>query len=70
MGKDVNVEVPCAHLEFKAHNPEATGERAVIHFIPVPAEALAEVQEVLKKYKPQLDKFNELLAKVAKQQGE
>lgn len=63
MGKDVLIEVPCAHYEMRAIAPEVETEKATLHFVPVPEEALAEVQEVLKKYQPQLDKFMRLLKK-------
>jgi len=69
MGKDVIIKVPTARMEFKANKPEDELEWSTMHFIPVPAEALAEVQEVLKKYKPQMDRFNELLKKAIKENG-
>jgi len=70
MGKDVTIEVPCAHMELRAKPPEEIRERATIHMVAVPSEALAEVQEVLKKYQPQMQKFNELLQKVAQQKNQ
>lgn len=63
MSKDVVIKVPCAHYEMRACAPEAVTERATLHFVPVPEEALAEVQEILKKYQPQIDKFMRLLKK-------
>lgn len=72
MGKDVFIDVPCAHYELRAHPPEVKDgkqglfEKATIHLVVVPEEALAEVQEVLKKYQPQVLRFNELLNKVIK----
>jgi len=63
MSKDAIIQVPCAHLEMRAVPPEGETEKATLHFVPVPEEALAEVQEVLKKYQPQIDKFTELLNK-------
>lgn len=68
MGKDVTIEVPTAHLEMKAHNVEPKGQKSTMHFVPVPDEALAEVLEVLKKYEPQILKFNELLSQAIKEQ--
>lgn len=64
MVKNVTIKVPTARLEMKAKTPKPNGEQATIHLVPVPAEALAEVQEVLKKYQPQLDKFARLLNEV------
>lgn len=63
MSKDAIIEIPCAHLEMRAVPPEEETEKVTLHFVPVPAEALAEVQEVLKKYQPQMERFNELLSK-------
>jgi len=63
MGKDVLIKVPTAHYEMRACAPGVETQEATLHLVPVPAEALAEVQEVLKKYKPQMDRFNELLSK-------
>jgi len=66
MAKDVVVEVPCAHYELRALNPEVETQSATLHLVPVPHEALAEVQEILKKYQPQIDKFFKLLQKQLK----
>jgi len=63
MGKDVNIEVPCLNLDLTPRVPEG---RPVLklHLVPVPENALAEVQEVLKKYQPEFEKFNEAMKKV------
>jgi len=63
MGKDVFIEAPCAHMELRANPISENQEKATIHFIAVPEEALKEVQEVLKKYGPQVAKFNALFKK-------
>ena len=66
MGKDAIIQVPTAHLEIRGKKPEVQTQEATMHLVPVPKEALAEVQEVLKKYKHQMDRFNELLKKAIK----
>lgn len=64
MSKSVNIDVPCAHYFLSGLPPGVQPtQNATIHFVAVPSEALAEVQEVLKKYQPEMDKFNELLKK-------
>jgi hypothetical protein len=70
MGKDVLIEVPTAHYELRAHPPEVNEQRVTLHFVVVPEEALAEVQEVLRKYQPQIDKFLSLYKKVLESKGE
>ena len=71
MGKDVTIEAPCAHMVIQGKAPDdGHKETATIHLVPVPSEALTEVQEILKKYQPQMEKFNEILKKAMESQRE
>ena len=65
MVKNVVIKPPPARMVIGAKTPQ--GEQATIHFVPVPTEALAEVQEVLKKYQPQMEKFSQLLQQAQKE---
>lgn len=68
MSKDVNIDVPCAHYELRAHPPTLDEEKITLHAVFVPEAALSEVQEVLKKYQAEFDKFSELLGKYKERQ--
>lgn len=65
MGKDAIVSVPTAELNMTAKGLQSSSEMINIHFVPVPDEALLEVQEVLKKYPSYMAKVNEALRKLA-----
>jgi len=67
MGKDVFIDVPCLKLDLTPHSPEPQ-PTLKLHLVPVPEEALAEVQEVLKKYQGELVKFNEAMKKATEAQ--
>ena len=68
MSKDAIIDIPCLQLDL---TPRELGEvpKLKLHLIPVPEEALVEVQEVLKKFQPEYDKLNKAFKKAQNVEG-